>query len=771
MHLATELLHRLEDTTLNAEERARLRCQLAKELEEAGNYEAARGALGELWHRLGERPRVEGLSRLTAAELFLRAGVLTGWIGCAKGFPGAVEKAKDLITPAMDIFTEEGLTERVGEALTELGFCYWRGGETDEARVTLDAALTRLEGTSGDIKATTLVRRAIVEAQATNYSEAYRILLLAESIVGESKSEALKGKFHVNMGVILKNLSLSENDAEQSKEYRGKALIEFAAASVYFERAGHTRNRALTENNLGLLYFAAKAYAEAHEHLDIAHRLYESLEDEGNVAQVNDTRARVLLETGDVRQAAKLSGSASRVLERVGEMALYAQALVTLGRAEARLGDFDRARLTLKRASETASQAGDREGAGRAEMTMIEELGERLSEEELRDTYRYAFGFLSETTNTETLKRLASCANMVLSAHERKESAFTPRSFVFGDSETVKLLDRASRVAKTDAAVLLTGETGVGKGVLAELIHGWSGRHGRFVAINCGAIPDSLIESQLFGHRKGSFTDAIADYPGAVMQAAGGTLFLDEIGNLSLSNQAKLLRFIENGEIHPVGEPLPMRVDVRVVAATNQNLQTAIATGAFRRDLYFRLQTFQIEIPPLRERPDDIVALAKHFILEARERYQKRVDFTVEAVEAMRRLPLKGNARELRAIIERTVLVAGEGTSITEEAVETATLRRAGQSLAQPWQGCSLEEEVLRYEGELIKLALEHSGGLITRAAKLLGTSYQTLQSKLARQKSLLDARIPAKKRKKSVMRTGKSVSHRKTSISNNMAR
>jgi two-component system response regulator HupR/HoxA len=277
----------------------------------------------------------------------------------------------------------------------------------------------------------------------------------------------------------------------------------------------------------------------------------------------------------------------------------------------------------------------------------------------------------------------------------------------------------------------VTGETGTGKEVIARLIHTWSGRAGDFVAINCGALTETLIESELFGYRRGSFTGAVADHPGAVRQAANGTLFLDEIGELSKAGQAKLLRMVELGEVHPLGVPHPERVDVCIVAASNKNLKEEVSRGLFRKDLYYRLQSFNVHMPPLRERTDDIPALTHHFIEEAFSRHGECVTFTPEAIEAMKCMPLHGNARELRSIIESTILTAPKGASITRETVEIVGARKTYASFGDPWAGCVLRQEVLRYEADLIQMALEASGGRLTQAARLLGITHQTLADML----------------------------------------
>jgi len=317
-----------------------------------------------------------------------------------------------------------------------------------------------------------------------------------------------------------------------------------------------------------------------------------------------------------------------------------------------------------------------------------------------------------------------------------------------------ELLEKARHLASTNLPILITGETGVGKEVMARLIHHWSGRGGAFVPLNCGSLTETLIESQLFGHRKGSFTDAVADYPGAVRQAEGGTLLLDEIGELSQANQGKLLRLIELGEIMPVGATEPEYVDVRIIAATNVRLSKLVARRHFREDLFYRIATFEIEIPPLRERPEDIAPLAKHFIEAVTESTGRQAAFTQGSLEGLQTLPLYGNAREVRNIIARAVITA-KGQPVTEEMLRLLLLRSTGKgTAADPWAEFSLVDEVRRYEAGFIERALQESRGRITHAARLLGVKHQNLISIIkSRHKRLLELRTPPQPRRRSIIK------------------
>jgi len=752
MNLQTQLLHRIDDLTLSRDERARLRCQLAKELEQGGNYDAAHGAMGDLWQRMGERPVLEGLNQHTAAEVLLRAGALSGWLGSAKQVEGAQEMAKNLISESITIFESLQETEKAAEAVTDLAYCYWREGAYDEARVMLHNALSRLKHRDSEQKAIAMLRSAIVEKTAMRFNDALRILNDAAPLVETHGDHTLKGNFYNTLANVLKYLGT----AEQREDYRDRALIAYAAASLHLEQAGHTRYRARVENNSGFLLLTLGRFTEAHEHLDRARRLFIGLKDSGSIAQVDDTRARALIAQGRNSEAERIALVSVHALEKGGEQALLAESLTTYGVALARLNRYAAARSTLQRAIEVAHTAGNNERAGLAALTLIEELSEQLSRDELRVIYQRAADLLVNSQHPETPARLVSLARRVLDVEETRAREFSTPNFIYATEQTKTLLHNAHHVAATSSSVLITGETGTGKEVLARLIHQWSGRSGELVAINCAAIPDALIESQLFGHRKGSFTDAIADYAGAVRQATNGTLFLDEIGELSASHQAKILRLIENGEIHPVGASIPERVEVRIIAATNRNLIEQITKGRFRDDLLYRLNTFHLEIPPLRERQDDIPAIAEHFIKEMQERHCRRVTFTPEAIAAMRLLPLKGNARELRSLIERTVLTAKDNATITVEAVETIALRQTQiAGFANPWADFSLKEEVRILEERFIELALREAKGMVSHAARLLGfKNHKSLNYRLEnKNKNLRLIKRTSKSHKRSIIR------------------
>lgn len=749
MSLIAELQRHIDDPALTAAERAVFRCRLTKEFEDAGDYEAARHALGDLWQHVGERPRLDNLDRHTAAEVLLRAGALSGWIGSVRQIDGAQEVAKDLVSESIAVFEELGDTEKGCEGQIDLSICYWREGAFDEARVLIRSVLERIGGRGSQQETRAYLNLAIVEKSANRDNESLRILLDAAPLFEASTSHALKGRYHNQLGLLLRSLGL----AERRSDYIDRALVEYAAASFHVSQSGNVRLHAVVENNLSLLFLLNGRYAEAHEHLDLARRLFQSIKDSGSLGSLNDTRARVFLAEGRNAEAERTARSAVRMLEKGDAFPFLAEALTTHGTALARTGQHEEARAALLRAAEIAYQAGDNAGAGLAAMTAIEELSEKLSLDELYSLYERADALLINSQNSSVLNRLRACARLLMSGRPAGLKEFSVPNFVYESNSMDEVLRLAYQVAGSPETILITGEAGTGKEMLARLIHEWSGRTGRFISVDCAALGDTLIESRLFGHRQGSFEDALEERTGAVREAAGGTLLLDNITALSTADQGKLLRLVGQGEIHAIGASVPEHVDVRIIATSTCDLFEQVRAGLFRAELFYRLSTFQLFIQPLRERPEDVPALAAHFIKELTGLHGKRVQFEPEAIEAMRGLRLMGNARELRELIERTVLEADDEALITTSAVETLAARRAKTtSLWHPWQGCAFKEEVLDFEAERVGRALQATRGSVTRAARLLGITHQRLCAMLqSRHKNLLLAKKATRPRKRSI--------------------
>ncbi len=309
-----------------------------------------------------------------------------------------------------------------------------------------------------------------------------------------------------------------------------------------------------------------------------------------------------------------------------------------------------------------------------------------------------------------------------------------PANLVGPSAAMQEVVRQLRKLAPQKTTVLVQGESGTGKELVARALHELSPRAALpFVAVNCGAIPSELIESELFGHVRGAFTDATRTRKGLAEEADGGTLFLDEIGELPLALQPKLLRFLEDEEVRPLGDVRARKVDVRVVAATGRDLRRAIAAGQFREDLFYRLEVVGVRIPPLRERPDDIPALAAHFLARhARLRPELgSMSLSPEAQEALRAHRWPGNARELEHALERAVVLA-DGPVIREEDLpETVRAAPAPGEPSRVHGTLSIKRETRRIEEQLIRAALEKTGGNRTRAAELLELSYRALLYKI----------------------------------------
>ena len=302
-----------------------------------------------------------------------------------------------------------------------------------------------------------------------------------------------------------------------------------------------------------------------------------------------------------------------------------------------------------------------------------------------------------------------------------------------------RVYELVEKVSQTKANVLITGQSGTGKELVAKAIHYNSARKDRsFITLNCGAIPENLLESELFGHMKGSFTGAIANKRGLLEMAESGTLFMDEIGELPLPLQVKLLRVIQEREFKRVGGTEDIKVDVRIISASNQDLQQKVAQGVFREDLFYRLNVIQIKLPPLRERKEDITLLTNHFIRKYSAETGKEVEgIASEALELLLGYDFAGNVRELENIIERSITLE-TSPMITERHIrsylnERMISRSMPPSLEIPEEGMDLNKVVEDLEKAFILKALENTGGVKKKAAELLGMNFRAMRYKLAK--------------------------------------
>jgi len=352
--------------------------------------------------------------------------------------------------------------------------------------------------------------------------------------------------------------------------------------------------------------------------------------------------------------------------------------------------------------------------------------------EELRLTLRRAVEvFHLARENARLLEELRR-ANEHLAAENAYLREATPPHEIVGESPAIReVLALVARVAGSRTTVLVEGETGTGKELVARAIHEASPRRERlFVAVNCASLSEGILESELFGHRRGAFTGAVADRKGLFEVADGGTLLLDEISETTPALQAKLLRVLQEGEIRPVGDNRPRAVDVRVIAATNRHLEDEVKAARFREDLYYRLRVFPIRVPPLRDRVEDIPPLARHLVRRIARQLKKAVGApTVEALALLARYPFPGNVRELANELERAILLAEPGAALTEELLSERLQEGAGNGGSPS----VLQHRTDAFEREQIEAALARASGVKTRAAEELGITYRGLLKKMRR--------------------------------------
>lgn len=355
--------------------------------------------------------------------------------------------------------------------------------------------------------------------------------------------------------------------------------------------------------------------------------------------------------------------------------------------------------------------------------------GQGTMETVMEATQQGAFDYLAKPFDLSRLLAVVRRAEQSLEAQpQSRDSEPMPATEMVGfSSQMVELYKTVSRVAPTDAPVLIEGESGTGKELVARLIHKNSKRAaGPFLPVDCGSIAPALMESELFGAVRGAFTGAERDRTGLLEAAGGGTVFLDEIAEVDGAFQLKLLRFLQEKEVRPLGSSKHRKVDVRVVAATNRNLRAMVEDGSFRKDLWFRLNVVHIHLPPLRERRADIAPLAEHFLRQLNGRYQRRVHFAADAVKALEEYAWPGNVRQLEHLLERLVILSPIDT------LDGAAIREALMTL-EPSQ--KKVESLADAEEEQIRKVLAATGGNKSRAAEILNIERKTLYRKLDRMK------------------------------------
>lgn len=383
---------------------ANQQCLLAKQLENIGRYEEARQALSSFWNQIGTRPNLQHLDRAAQAELLLRAGTLSGWIGSTNQIPNAQTFAKDLISEAIRGFKHLRDSEKLSEAQTDLAICYWREGAMDEARIVSKQALSN--ASSPETIARSLINQALVEVAADQLHETLRLLDQAKPFIESVDDHTTKGRYHTILAVALKRTETPEN--------RDRALIEYTAASFHFEQGGHIAYFACGENNISSLLLEFTRYRDAHQHLDNAFKAFTRLRDKTRAAQTHETRARILIAEGRYQQAEQTAHQAIRSLEESREPALLAEALITRAIALARLQQYTKAFNLLHNAAAIATSADDTQSVIRAQLTTIKELGTCLKPTELIELYTKLDDKIGKSKDISTVNQLRECAKITI---------------------------------------------------------------------------------------------------------------------------------------------------------------------------------------------------------------------------------------------------------------------------------------------------------------------------------------------------------------------
>jgi tetratricopeptide (TPR) repeat protein len=399
---------KIDTSHLTANDAALFRCQKALELRDKGDFDGAQEVMNPLWKGIGHRPDISGLHPTVVPDVLLCAGILTGWIGSRNEIKEADGWARDLITQSITFYESAGDLKKVAEARTELAYCYWREGSFNEARIMFTEALKKLT-TEGKTRANALLGLAVVERSSSRYTEALKILTANAPLFKKLTHATLKASYHNTLGILLRTQVTPENKAEQLR----RVVSEYAQADHNFKLARNTIFRAMVKNNIGNVLRELGRYREANEYLDQARRLGVSLRDKVRTAQVDQTRAEVMIAQGRFKEAERVAWLAERSFERAGRQCLLVEALINRGIALARLGKEEQAQFTLQRAIEVAQQVGALNLAGIAALTLIEELDD-LSPQTLALACERASEWLADSQSPDLLRRMSAAAIKVL---------------------------------------------------------------------------------------------------------------------------------------------------------------------------------------------------------------------------------------------------------------------------------------------------------------------------------------------------------------------
>lgn len=583
------VLQLITKIAITPSDEAQLRCALAKEFEDRGEYDQARNVMGHLWRRVGEQPKIDNLDDSATAEVLLRAGVLTGYLGSARQIPGAQELAKDLITRSYSIFESLKAARKVLETQIEIGWCYFAQGSFREADAILSCLLEQLKDCEVEPIIVTAMRSAAAKRGLAKYQYALQILNNNKPFVDKCNNDILKGRYYCSLALTYRSLAASQKNPS---EYLDSALIHYTEAAFYLDQAGSKNNLAITENNIGILLLLTNQFDEAEIHLNRSRNLFAQIKDSNGMAFADDSRARLLLAKGRVKEAYTLIKPAVNTLRKTEYHNFLSESLITQGIIQARLGNYDDSRKSFEEAAAVTEQSNDFVGVVRALISMLEELKDFLSTSELVAIYNRADQLLASSQATEERERLRKCATFVVAATTEGERDERDAEIVLESFErrliptSSPVLSGAQQCAVTEEPVLISGEYELGKKTLAHAMHKWSGRGGRFVSLSCAMLGEkpSLTLTKSFA------------------SAEAGTVLLENVEELDARAQGMIQRLVETGELHSTfTETAASRPRPRVIATTSRNLFEEVAQGRFSASLYYSLSTLEVDLSSFAE--------------------------------------------------------------------------------------------------------------------------------------------------------------------------
>jgi DNA-binding NtrC family response regulator len=705
-------------------------CKQARDFEEVSKYEEAWDAISEYLSPSSARLQVEGLSLLATAEIYLRAGTIKGYIASAKQLPGTQAESKELITQAVALFRQAGHAAKEAEATAELGCYLWRAGNFNGARRLLRKALAVLGNGADELRAklVAMLRLAVVESDSGHLSDALVTLGDCERLLRSFVNNALKGALHNNRGIVFKKLGQASGD----RGFLERAVSEYTLADGCFERAGAKRLRAHSKNNLAIVLHLLGSFGEAAERLAEARKLFSQLGDNLLVAQADETWAKMLVDERRCEEAEPVAAGVVRVMEESGRRALLAEALTTLGGAQAGCGRFVEARATLGRAVESAEAAGAWETAARAAISILEVVRERRDFIESRKFFERAYSEPWKAHDAHTLGRFIEAAFGAFAlTHEWKFSDGRPAvpSAGLPAPAANDLRTAALRLSATNSPALVTEGSAEMRLLLASYAHELSGRTGRFVIVPCADLETDF--------------DSQKSLARAVRRAAGGTLFLEEFQELSHRNQSLIQRMISRGTFECAGASTRRkRVNVRVIAGTSCGASSLDAEGLVPKELLGLLSGSGPQVTPPTDALEDLRALAGCFIKAEVGHCYPRGAKLPEAAALVLRAPAAGAAGVLARQLMRMYGAAASPSEPTPgagaggaSATADTTAATGGDEGGDTLKGC-----VRHVEESRIREAMEDTNWNVSKAASHLGMARTTLQNRLTKHHPQLEA-------------------------------